>query len=337
MQKKWLVSLAAAAGMLILILDSRTALAGASEGVRLCIQTVIPSLFPFLFLSGTFSGSCPWTGSPGRLIGRIFGIPKGMEYILVPMLLGGYPVGAQCVYEASARGTISKRNAERMLAYCSNCGPAFLFGMLAAFFPGMKLLWLLWGITLSGIWAAAFVFSVPGAAGDAERAGAPFGIEKAIWAMLKICGWVILFRVLIGFLGKWVLWRAKPEMHVLWAGVLELTNGCCMLGSIMDERIRFLLCSVLLSFGGICVLFQTVSVCPGLSIRYYLAGKLLQAGTSAVIAAAIAFRLWVPVFLWAGVLLLLRLKEKTVEIPKKVMYNSPTNRQEAEYAVSKEN
>ena len=54
-KRKWIVSLAAAAGILVLILDSRTALAGAAQGLSLCLKTVIPSLFPFIFLSGTFS------------------------------------------------------------------------------------------------------------------------------------------------------------------------------------------------------------------------------------------------------------------------------------------
>ena len=54
MQKRTLIALAAVAGMLAMILDSRIALSAAAEGVQLCISTVIPSLFPFLFLSGIF-------------------------------------------------------------------------------------------------------------------------------------------------------------------------------------------------------------------------------------------------------------------------------------------
>ena len=38
-------------GMLAMILDSRTALQGASQGVELCLTAVIPSLLPFLCLS----------------------------------------------------------------------------------------------------------------------------------------------------------------------------------------------------------------------------------------------------------------------------------------------
>ena len=107
MQKRKLIALAAVAGMLAMILDSRIALSAAAEGVQLCISTVIPSLFPFLFLSGIFGRSCSGTGLPGQLLGKAYGLPPGMEVMLVTMLLGGYPVGAQCIYEAYRQGTVS--------------------------------------------------------------------------------------------------------------------------------------------------------------------------------------------------------------------------------------
>ena len=47
---------AAGAAMLMLILDGRTALTGAAEGIDLCIRTVIPALFPFFVLSPLLMG-----------------------------------------------------------------------------------------------------------------------------------------------------------------------------------------------------------------------------------------------------------------------------------------
>ena len=69
MQKRKLIALAAVAGMLAMILDSRIALSAAAEGVQLCISTVIPSLFPFLFLSGIFGRCFTGMGLPGQLLG----------------------------------------------------------------------------------------------------------------------------------------------------------------------------------------------------------------------------------------------------------------------------
>ena len=50
-------ALAAALAMLALILDSATSFEGASDGISLCIRTVIPSLFPFFVLSSMLTGN----------------------------------------------------------------------------------------------------------------------------------------------------------------------------------------------------------------------------------------------------------------------------------------
>jgi hypothetical protein len=49
---------------------------------------------------------------------------------------------------------------------------------------------------------------------------------------------------------------------------------------IQQEGLRFLLCSLFLSFGGLCVTMQTISVTEGLSIRGYLQGKAIQTAFS---------------------------------------------------------
>ena len=88
-----------------------------------------------------------------------------------------------------------------------------------------------------------------------------------------------------------------------------------MLSQIPAEGTRFLICSVMLSFGGLCVAYQTVSVCPGLSLRGYLLGKTLQAVTSGILAAAVYFRLWPLLPLWLVALFGMRFAEKRSRNP----------------------
>ena len=288
--------------MLALILDSRTALAGAVQGVELCLKTLIPSLFPFLFLSGCFSAAFSGGKQSGlRFFGKLFSLPAGTEYLLVPAFLGGYPVGAQGVSQAYASGCISKNQAEQMLAYCSNVGPAFLFGILSRQFDKSSLVWITWAIQILSAWTAAKFFGC-GETQTYQKEGpgdpASFGMEDAVIAMLKICGWVILFRIVQAFLNRWFLWAVVPWARVGILGALELANGCCCLGLISEEGLRFIVCNCMLSFGGLCVAYQTASVCNGLGLRYYFAGKILQAVAAALLAAGIYYRLWVFFPLW---------------------------------------
>ena len=303
-KRKWFAAAAASVMMLALILDSRTAFSGAAQGVELCLKTIIPSLFPFLFLSGLFSGAFSGSPLPGlRFLGKAFALPPKMEYLLVPAFLGGYPVGAQCVSDAYASGCLSRRKAEKLLAFCSNVGPAFVFGILPSEFQKNHLVWAIWGIQILSAWTAARFFAdpetgreFPGTARNPPQAG----IEPAIQAMLKICGWIILFRVVIAFLDRWILWAVGTDGRVAIIGLLELSNGCCCLRLISREGVRFVICNVLLSFGGLCVVYQTASVCRGLKLRYYFLGKTLQGCTAAFLSAALYYHQWALFPVWAS-------------------------------------
>lgn len=242
-----------------------------------------------------------------RFLGKVFAFPSQMEYLLVPAFLGGYPVGAQCVSDAYASGLISRRRAEKMLAFCSNVGPAFVFGILSSKFHRKTLIWGIWAIQILSAWTAARLFA--DSEGDAKpeisvNNTSPSGIEPAIRAMLKICGWVILFRVVIAFLDRWIFWAVGAVGRVAIIGLLELSNGCCCLNLISQEGLRFVICNALLAFGGLCVAYQTASVCRGLHLRYYLAGKTLQGITAAFLSTAFFYQLWALLPAWVTATLL---------------------------------
>ena len=314
--------LGACLGMLILILDGKTALAGAQNGVQLCLITVIPSLFPFFILSillnSTLSGfHLPFLGK----IGQLCGIPTGAEPLLISGFLGGYPVGAQGIAEAFKAGQLSRQTAQRMLAFCNNAGPAFLFGMVASFFPESWMVWALWAIHISGALFTAVILPSP-TTDDCTLSGksamsANQIMARALSAMGTVCGWIIVFRVLVEFLQRWMLFLLPVPFQVAVTGILELSNGCCFLPLLENIDMRFVLCSGMLAFGGVCVTMQTISVSSGLSIRHYLLGKFIQ--TSFSVTAALAMVADMTVFFFTAVLLLiliLRKDRKSSSIPR---------------------
>ena len=298
MQRKQLTTgVWASIGMLILIMDGQTALTGARTGIQLCMKTVVPSLFPFFVLSilltNAFSGSSLSLLKP---LGKFCGIPRGAEAILIAGFLGGYPVGAQSIASAYRSGQLLKADAHRMLAFCNNAGPAFLFGMVSSLFSSPWAAWILWGIHIF----SAFLVSrlIPAAPSIPVKASKNTGItvsdalRSAIRVMAAVCGWAILFRVLIAFLSRWMLWLLPNAARVALIGLLELSNGCCELVSVEDPSLRFILCSGMLAFGGMCVAMQTHAVTGELSMKNYYVGKLLQTAFSLLFSCAVAYRLW---------------------------------------------
>lgn len=282
-----------ALGMLALILDSRTAMNGATEGVALCIRTVIPSLLPFFVLSSLiisgFSGHKISFLSPME---RICGIPKGQGALFLLGLLGGYPIGAQGVYHAWKTGQLKLPTAKRMLGFCSNSGPSFIFGIAASLFYDKSIGMILWMIQIiSALLVGVLLPSKEITHKSTKSMVRPLKTDillNSIKALTMVCGWVVLMRVLIAFTQRWFLWMLPQTAAVAITGLLELANGCCDLINIPTESVRFILCCAMLSSGGICVLIQTLSVTKELGIGWYIPGKLLQSSISIIISTLIA-------------------------------------------------
>lgn len=260
----------AALGMVLLILDTKTAVNSAAEGIEICLNVVIPSLFPFIFLSNVLTSAMNRSGS-------LFAI--GM--------LGGYPAGAQTLRTAYDLGNLSRESAQKMLGYCNLAGPAFIFGMLSPLFTKAYIPWILWGIQITANLIPYFIFRDTKASQKlCANKNIPSVSEillRSVKSISLICGWVFLFRILICVLEVRLLNRFSLICGTLLSGLLEMTNGCCKLYA-FPESIRFVLCSGFLGFGGICVLLQTSSIVKDLGIKHYLKGKILHGVLSIILA-----------------------------------------------------
>lgn len=334
--KKQLISVVlCTAAMAMLILDAKTALTGAKEGVTLCLYTVIPSLFPFLFISGMLSSILVGLNVPFlRPLGKLCGIPSGGEPLLLLGLTGGYPVGAQNITHAYNNGQIKADDARRLLGFCNNAGPAFIFGLLSSLFKSAIVPWALWLIHITS--AIIVGILLPGKSNEKcslpqkETPTIAKALTNSIKIMGEICGWIILFRIFLSMLHRWLLWALPQNISIVLYGLSELTNGCLALYDNQRYALKFILVSVFLNFGGLCIAMQTVSVTKTLGSGYYFPGKTLQSIISLFLSAIIQWFLFpasecvtIPVFyicaaicIIIGLLLLLYVNKKIVEIPQ---------------------
>ena len=267
--------------MLMLILDSQTAMSSAKVGVELCIQVIIPSLFPFFILSGIISSTMLGRKIKFlRPVGKLCRIPEGSESLLLLGFLAGYPAGAQMIISADQQGALSRKDTERMLGFCCNAGPAFLFGMLSPLFSEKWMLWVLWLIHILSALITGVV--LPGGRRDTVRITATPSLSladsmvKSVKTMGLVCGWVVVFRVILGFGQKLLLCVLPSELQVMISGLLEISNGCVRLSGLRLEGMRFLFAGIFLSAGGLCVWMQTKSVTGDIGTGMYLPGKVLQ-------------------------------------------------------------
>lgn len=283
----------AVTGMLVLIFDSRTASEGVRQGIAICLQTLIPSLFPFFVLSCFVTSALfGQTISCLSAVGRFCQIPEGSESILAVGLLGGYPVGAGTVWTSYTEGKLTADEANRMAIFCNNAGPSFLFGILGPMFPKLSYVWCLWVVQILAALLTAYLLGGNrriSRMSQTRQISMSDALNRAIRNMAAVCGWVILFRMILEFGNRWFLWQSNPVAKVLATGILELSNGCLLLQNISDPAIRFLVASTMLSIGGFCILMQTHAVFPELRIKQYLTGKLVHLILSLILSVSAVF------------------------------------------------
>lgn len=293
-----LLALAATVAALISLAFSTQAMMDSARfALSLCAKTILPSLFPFFVLSGLL----------GRLgFQRLFRRAGSGVSALLVSLTGGYPMGAAYVGELYRRGALERREAERMLLYANNAGPAFLLGAVGTgVFHSAKLGFFLWAVHAA---AALIVFlcfdrrrgdtSLPDVPPEPMTAAFPAAVRQGVSAALAVCGFVVCFTVLVGLLDSHGLFSRAAAMLVsatglapqasraLLTGVLELGSAVGAMDGLPPDRGTLALAAAILGWGGLSVHCQTAAVLADvdLSLRPHTLGRALAALLGAALA-----------------------------------------------------
>lgn len=320
---------------LSLVLFPGESLEAGREGLRLCYNVIIPSLFPFFVLSALVV-DLGLAGHLGRALEGVmrplFNVPGSCAPAFVLGFVGGYPVGARTALNLYQKEMCTKTEAERLLSFCNNSGPAFILGVVGAgVFSSSRV-----GLLLYLAHAAAsvcvgilfrFYHSGKKYRGtrrgtlhfEAERVTTAFveGVKSSFLSTLNICAFVVFFTVVIrllflsgilsgvaGLLGVLLtpLGFSQAWAERLLTGFIEVTSGVWTLAGDGAVVGRVSMAAFMLGWAGLSVHCQVLSFIggSGLSVRTYIAGKFLHGGLSALFTALLlrVFPLPEPVSLY---------------------------------------
>ena len=265
----------------------------ASTGLILWFRKMIPTLLPFMILSGIMI-SMNLTARFVRLLHPVlhffYGTTPNGSYILLMGFLCGFPMGARIAGELRRKGLISRKEAESLLAFCNNIGPiyflSFVVSTLSLKRPILPFLLmygipLVYGMVLMWVSRKKENFTEPPEAEKHAPEGPLPAIVSSILSGLlgigRLGGYMIFFNLLnILF----VPFTHLPSFLLhLYQCLLEITSGIAGCGNAHPYLVL-----ILLPFGGFSCIAQTYSMIRGadLSIRPYLFHKLIQTGLTAV-------------------------------------------------------
>ena len=306
---------------LALMFWPQEAMEAAREGLRLCYNVILPSLFPFFVLSALVV-DLGLAGYIGRalegLMRPLFRVPGACASAFVLGFVGGYPVGARTALSLYQKGMCTKTEAERLLAFCNNSGPAFILGVVGAgVFASSRVGVLLYLAHAAASVCVGLLFRFyRGEEGRREGRAAPTfqaerfttaftgAIKNSFLSTLNICAFVVFFTVIIkllflsgvlpGLAGVLGTLFSPLGFSTRWAerlltGLIELTSGVWTLTGAGTMSGRLSMAAFLLGWAGLSVHCQVLSFLggSGLSVKTYIGGKLLHGGLSALFTAAL--------------------------------------------------
>ncbi|MDR2525773.1 MAG: hypothetical protein LBC83_06290 [Oscillospiraceae bacterium] len=313
----WLASFGCVACIVLLVLYSPAAAAGAREGLLICGQVVLPTLFPFFVLSALFATllqrKATLRSSTARLHGlrvmeRLFRQPAAAAGVLLIGLLGGYPMGAKAAAQLFERSLLTRRQAQCLQLFCFNAGPAFLIGVVGSALLGSREAGLLAFASLSlaslalGL-GSRLLSPAPGAllppattASNAQSHTRTLTdstilgcVTQGVAAALNVCAWVILFSCVCALL-QFLPAGLRPAIPAANA-MLEVSSG--VVQAVRAGMPLPVLCAVL-GWGGLSVHCQILGDLRkvGLRLRWFWTARALHGGLAAAICSQLMH--WFP-------------------------------------------
>ncbi len=297
--------------LFLLLSDPAAALSGARNGLLLWSDTVLPTLLPFMICSNVIvsAGGLPLLMAPLRpILKHMFALSDAGGYVLVSGLLCGYPMGAKTCAEFLEQGRIAPEEAEYLLAVSNHPSPMFVLGYLAANLcagipAGLVMICLYLPVLPLSALARRFYRLPPrGLPGPnhgqelprrTQDANDTFDVimMRSAEVMVRIGGYIMLFSILAAFIRQLPLLPAVFKALLL--GAAEITTGIQAVSRTLNGYWQGFWLTAITAFGGLSGIFQTRSVIEGrgslyakkagLSIRHYIAWKLLHTVTSCLL------------------------------------------------------
>ncbi len=264
------------------------------SGLSLCANVIIPSVFPFIILSDMLYSYIDFTsiGFIGKTFEKIFKINRCGLYPFMLGILCGFPLGVKCASEIYREGYITKDEAERLIGFSNNTGPAFLvcgigIGLRGKFYDGI----LLYAVMVFSSVLCGIIFSFGKKCENHESykfKTRPFKITESIknagTNTLNICSYLTFFACIVGLLRNTI---GESFLYLTLIPFLEVGSSASILSKtkLLSSIGSITLTSFAVAFSGFSVHLQALSFISDtdLSTKRYFLMKFVQGILSVII------------------------------------------------------
>lgn len=285
------------------------------NGILVWATIILPALFPFMIFTKilTSTGYVEKVANNFSITRKIYCVPGISLYVFLMSILSGYPLGAKITSDLYEEGLINRGEAHRICSFTSNSGPMFIIGtvgvgMLISATAGYIILVshilasLINGLLYRRYHPKEIKISLKQIKINLnEKDILTKSMENSIISVLLIGGFVTIFFVITEILASFYIFSPFYTFFSLLGidiliskgiifGIFEITKGCLAIAtSTLTLNLKIILCSFIISFGGLSTAFQSFAFLNKFKIskRFFFLQKITHAILAMLIASII--------------------------------------------------
>ncbi len=267
--------------VLLLAINPSHYIACALNGLSAWAFNVLPCIFPFMVLTRVIielDQTHILTKPFSKFFEKIYGVPSQACSVFFLSVLAGYPVGSKMTADLYEQGKINRTSAYKMSSFCSNSGPMFIVGTVGSILLKNAMVGFILFVShiasalLNGLLYRKikvkneeanfknFIAKPPSTFGDI--------ILSSVQSVLSVGGVICLFFIIIEVFLPILSFLPKSVMP-LGEGMIELTRGCIDAAT-LPLYLASIICSFLISFGGISTILQSMAMLKKLKMPVWL-------------------------------------------------------------------
>lgn len=284
-------------------------------GSNLFYFSVMPSLLPFFFISKiifSFNITHKIVKALQKPFAKIFKLPAISGFIFFMSILCGYPVGAKLIGELYASNQISESDAKKILTIASTSGPIFIIGSVGAgLFENPKLGVYIFIVHILSTLISGLILTrrfpkiktqtqLNFTQGESQNILSET-VYSTIISIFTVAVYISVFYMFIDMLydlkilgGLSIILEKilsifnfpQGVSKSISSGIVEMTRGLFELKSLENLKLKLVISSALISFGGISVFIQSMTFLSKTKINalYLLKIKCVQTIVSIIIS-----------------------------------------------------
>ena len=265
-----------------MISSNRNVIESVSFSISLWKDNLFPTLFPFFIVSNVLIqyGCVELIGSLiGKIMNKIFKLPSESGFVLVISLFSGFPSGAKYINELVKEEMLSIEDANRLLTFTHYSNPLFILGFISNIFNKNIALIILVSHVLGGL-ITGFILNYNKELNN-YKANKKHSNNKtnslgkilhssimdSLNTMFLLLGIVTIF-VLITNMIQSTLDLSDISISII-SGLIEITQGIKNISLLnIDIYFKILLTTLFISFGGLSIHTQVLSIIEESKIKY---------------------------------------------------------------------